>query len=315
MSSKSAKLMASAPLPVKNGVAPSRVYLQPGPWPTLYDFLVQRFQYTDPKVIYERLIRGEIVDEQGKRQTADAPYQPRRWLWYYRDVPPETPVPFQLQVLHRDEKLLVIDKPHFLASIPGGRYLRETALTRLRHELALPDLSPLHRLDRETAGVMMLCIDPACRGAYQQLFQNREVSKVYEAVAGYSDQLSFPLIRRSRLETRSWHFTMDEVEGEPNSETRVELIERKGTLGWYRLLPHTGRKHQLRVHMAGLGIPIVNDLFYPALAPQPAYHDYSKPLQLLARRIQFQDPFTGETRAFESQLQLEWTSRFDTASV
>lgn len=300
---------------MKDGVAPSRVYLQPGPWATLYDFLVQRFQYTDPRVIEERLNRGEIVDEQGRRQAGDAPYQPRRWLWYYREVPPEAPVPFSVQVLHRDQRLLVIDKPHFLASIPGGRYLKETALTRLRHELALPQLSPLHRLDRETAGVMMLCIDPASRGAYQQLFQDRQVTKEYEAVAPYSERLSFPVTRRSRLETRGWHFTMDEVEGEPNSETRIELIASMGELGWYRLYPHTGRKHQLRVHMAGLGIPILNDLFYPNLAPQPAYSDFSRPLQLLARRIQFKDPFTGEMRVFESQRQLDCVSSFNTFTV
>tara|TARA_R100000306_G_C4381141_1_gene144496 strand:- start:9533 stop:10480 length:948 start_codon:yes stop_codon:yes gene_type:complete len=315
MSSKSAKLMAGAPLPVKEGVAPSRVYLQPGPWPTLFDFLVDRFRYTAPHIIRDRLERGEIVDEHGTAQKADSDYLPRRWLWYYRDVPTEAPVPFKLDVLYRDERLLVIDKPHFLASIPGGRYLKETALTRLRHQLALPDLSPLHRLDRETAGVMMLCIDPACRGAYQQLFQKREVSKVYEAIAPHSDACSFPLTRLSRLETRSWHFTMDEVQGPPNSETRIELIARNEALGWYRLYPHTGKKHQLRVHMAGLGMPIVNDLFYPALATQPAYNDYSRPLQLLARRIQFQDPYTGLTRAFESRLQLAWASRFDTACL
>jgi tRNA pseudouridine32 synthase/23S rRNA pseudouridine746 synthase len=162
---------------------------------------------------------------------------------------------------------------------------------------------------------MMFCVDPASRGAYQQLFQRREVSKVYEAVAPFCETLHFPLTHRSRLETRSWHFTMDEVEGEPNSETRIELLQSKDALGWYRLFPHTGRKHQLRVHMASLGIPIVNDLFYPVLAPQPVYSDYSRPLQLLARRIQFRDPFTNEVRSFESRLQLDWARRFDAARI
>lgn len=301
--------MAQAPLPVKDGVAPSRVFLPPGSWPTLFDFLVQRFPYTSPALIQERLNRGEIVDGSGSPQAARSHYQPGRWLWYYRDVPPETPVPFSVNVLYRDDRLLVIDKPHFLAAIPGGRYLRETALTRLRAELDLPEISPLHRLDRETAGVMMLSVDPASRGAYQRLFQTREVHKEYEAIAPWRADLVFPLTHESRLDVKETHFTMREVDGPANSRTVIEVLAVRDGLAWYKLLPHTGRKHQLRVHMAALGMPLCNDLFYPVLQPQPKFQDYSKPLQLLARRIAFTDPLSGKPREFESRLDLSmnWT--------
>ena len=295
----------ASPLTVRDGVAPSRVYLPKGQWLTLIDFLVERFPYTSPGTIRERLQRGEIVDSNGEVQVADAAYVPYRWLWYYREVPDEARVPFEIDILYRDDRILAIDKPHFLASIPGGRYLRETALTRLRHQLDLPQLSPVHRLDRETAGVMLFTVDPACRGQYQSLFQSREVSKTYEAVAPLRNDLCFPLERRTRLQPRSSHFTMHEVEGDPNAHTVIDLIRSFGTHGLYRLLPITGRKHQLRAHLSALGIPVCNDLFYPDLQPSSSFDDYSRPLQLLARRLEFIDPFTQVRRVFESCRQLQ----------
>ena len=297
--------MSNAPLPTREGVAPSRVYLPPGPWPTLLDFLCERFQYIPPDVLAGRLARGEIVDEAGTVQMPGCAYQPMRWLWYYREVPAEPVVPFDLSVLYRDARLVVVDKPHFLASIPGGRYLRETALTRLRHLLDLPLLSPIHRLDRDTAGVMLFCADPGSRGAYQALFQSRDVQKEYEAIAPWRSDLRLPCVHRSRLLPKETHFTMQEVCGEPNSETLIELIEQQGDLAHYRLSPHTGRKHQLRVHMSALGIPICNDNFYPELLKYQEVDDFSRPLQLLARSVRFDDPFSGKVRHFESQLQLQ----------
>lgn len=290
------------PLPTRDGVAPSRVFLPRGPWRTVLAFLVQRFPYVGADVLRRRLEAGEIVDDAGVAQAADDAYRPLHWLWYYREVPDEAPVPFEIRILHRDARLVVIDKPHFLASIPGGHYLKETALVRLRRELGLPGLSPLHRLDRETAGVMLFCMDPADRGAYQTLFQARRVTKIYEAVAPVGAGLAFPLVHRSRLEANPGRFTVGEVDGEPNSETRIELLARgRGSHGLYRLQPLTGRKHQLRVHMSALGIPILNDMLYPdAPGRRPAADDYARPLQLLAREIRFQDPFTGEARCFRS---------------
>ena len=294
----------TSPLPSRDGVAPSRVHLPHGPWPTLIDFLVQRFPFTSPDVIRQRLVRGEIVDQYGVAQRADSVYVPNRWLWYYREVPDEPRVPFEIDILYRDERILVIDKPHFLASIPGGRYLRETALTRLRQQLDLPQLSPAHRLDRETAGVMLFTVDPACRGAYQSLFQSRDVQKTYEAVAPWREGLVFPLRHESCLAPKPSHFTMQEVPGEPNSRTLIELMRRHGNLALYRLSPVTGRKHQLRVHLSALGIPICNDLFYPELQPSASFDDFDTPLQLLARRIAFTDPYTNVSRIFESRRNL-----------
>lgn len=294
------------PLPVLDGVAPSRVYLPAGPWVLLRDFLVQRFPFVPAQVLLDRMARGEIVDGEGVAQYPDATYSPLRWLWYYREVPVEPLVPFDLPVLYRDEHLVVVDKPHFLASIPGGRHLKETALTRLRRALDLPQLSPLHRLDRDTAGVLVFCANPHARGAYQSLFQHRAVHKEYEAIAPVRPGLSLPSVYRSRLQSRAGQFVMEEVAGEPNSETRIELVQRCSGLGLYRLYPRTGRKHQLRVHMSAIGIPICNDAFYPVLREYADADDFSRPLRLLSRCVAFQDPYTGRMRRFESRRVLAW---------
>lgn len=291
----------TAPLPMRGGVAPSRVYLPPGPWASLGDFLRERFPHVPEGILSARLERGDIVDADGVAQQAGQPYRPHGWLWYYREVPDEAEVPFELDVLYRDVHLIAVDKPHFLASTPGGRYLRETALTRLRDQLALPQLSPMHRLDRETAGVLLFCADPARRGAYQALFQSREVRKEYEAWAPWRGDLSFPLRHRSRIEAVPGRFVMREAEGEANSETRMELLARRGEWAHYRLEPMTGRKHQLRVHMNALGMPICHDRFYPVCVAAEAEDDLNRPLQLLARAIEFTDPFSGEVRRFESR--------------
>ena len=304
---RNARLMQAAPLPVRDGIAPSRVYLPVGPWPTVFEFLLERFRFMPADVLRQRLQAGDIVDDSGISQRAESPYVPNRWLWYYRVVPDEPVIPFDLQILHRDDRIIVVDKPHFLASIPGGRHLRETVLTRLRERFALPQLTPVHRLDRDTAGVMLLCIDPASRGAYQQLFQSREVFKEYEAVAPWRADLKLPCNHRSRLEPAESHFMMREVPGEPNSETYIEIIEKAGGLARYRLIPTTGRKHQLRVHMNALGIAISNDPFYPDWRPVEVEDDYSRPLQLLARAVEFDDPFSRQRRRFESRRQLcQW---------
>ena len=305
-----ARSVLASPLPLRDGVAASRVYLPPGPWTHLLDFLLERFEYMPAHILRDRLARGDIVDDQGVPQTLGSPYRPSGWLWYYREVVNEPRVPGKLQVLHHDERLVVVDKPHFLACIPGGRYLQETALTRLRRSLDLPSVSPIHRLDRDTAGVMLFCVDPRHRGAYQGLFQSREVLKEYEAVAPLRKDLVLPLVYRSRLVNRPQAFTVHEVAGPPNSQTRIELISSLGE-GWghYRLRPHTGRKHQLRAHLSALGIPICNDRFYPELSKHADEDDFAQPLQLLARSIAFTDPITGKPQYFKSRQQLSFKSR------
>lgn len=294
----------TAPLPARDGIAPSYLWLPAGHWPDLLTFLVQRFPHLGEAVLRERMARGDLVDEHGAALRPEHPYRQGMRIWYYREVPVETPIPFEAVVLHRDERLLVVDKPHFLPMAPAGRYLQQTLLIRLRRQLDLPELTPIHRLDRETAGVVLFCLDPASRGAYQSLFERREVGKQYEALAPYRAALALPLLYRSRMEEGQDFFTMEEVAGEPNSETLVELLSRRGGLAHYRLSPHTGRKHQLRLHLASLGIPILNDPFYPRVLADKG-DDFSRPLQLLARSIAFRDPFTGEPRRFESRRALD----------
>lgn len=294
----------AAPLPLRDGVAPSFLALPGGDWPDLLGFLIARFPHVAEAQWRERLQRGALVDQSGTPYALDSAYPVRGRIWYYREVPPETPVPFDSPVLYRDERLVVADKPHFLACIPAGRHLQETLLTRLRAGLNLPQLTPIHRIDRETAGVMLFCADPVYRSAYQNLFASRDVVKEYEAIAPYRPDLVLPYVHRSRLEERSDSFVMHEVAGEPNSETRIELIEVHGKLARYRLWPSSGKKHQLRAHLAALDIPILNDPWYPRLLPDKG-DDFSRPLQLLAKSIAFIDPVTGLLRRFESQHRLE----------
>jgi len=313
------RLPVKPPLPPRDGVAASRLYLPDGPWRVLGDFLPGRFPHIPPVILAARLAAGDIVDSDGVAQRADSPYRPRSWLWYYREAPAEACLPFDLPILFMDDRLIVVDKPHFLASIPGGRHVHETALTRLRRTLDCALITPLHRLDRDTAGVLVFCRDPTARGAYQTLFQSRRVRKQYEALAPVREDLDLPLTWRSRLEPVPGRFVMHEAPGEPNSETRIVLEDVFDTtgiasmpvqgaglkkVGRYRLYPVTGRKHQLRAHMSGLGIPILNDAFYPEPLPKGREDDFGRPLKLLARSIEFEDPYTGRLRRFETRRSL-----------
>ena len=292
-------MAASSPLPIIDGVAPSYLWLPVGEWPNLLSFLEQRFPAIDSATWVARMARGEVVDGNGLRLAPDSPYRRGSCIFYYREPPTETPIPFEASILYQDERILVADKPHFLPVIPTGRFLHETLLVRLKKQTGLADLTPIHRLDRETAGVIVFSHDIASRGAYQSLFQQRLVDKTYEALAPTAPQLALPLVYRSRMVDGTPFFRMQEVEGEPNSETRIELIEQRATCSLYRLHPLTGRKHQLRVHLAALGIPIINDTFYPDVYPCKG-DDFSAPLKLLAREIAFIDPLDGRERRFSS---------------
>lgn len=292
------------PLPLREGVSPSKQFLPEGSWCFMLDFFQQFFPEVGAATWQARMHKGEVVDASGRRIAPDQAYCPGTLIYYYREVDGETMVPFVEIVLHQDEHLLVVDKPHFLPVTPSGRYLHETLLVRLKRKLQLEHLTPIHRLDRETAGVILLSHNPASRGDYQSLFHKREITKVYEALAAPVAGHSFPLRYRSRMVAGEPFFRMQEVNGEPNSETHIELLENCGDVALYQLRPVTGKKHQLRVHMAALGIPIVNDCFYPDLLPEKG-GDFSKPLQLLARSIGFKDPYTGAMRYFESTQSLQ----------
>ena len=293
----------SSPLPQRHGLDAARLWLpEKGPWATVRAHLVERLPRVDPGRIDGMLRDGLIVGSDGP-VAVDAPYTPGAFVWFHRDLPVETPVPFEVGIVHQDENLVVVDKPHFLSTIPRGQHVVETALVRVRRQLGIPALSPAHRLDRVTAGLVMFVVRPETRGAYQTMFRDRLVHKEYEAIAGHDPSLALPTVVRSRIVKERGVITAQEVAGEPNAETRVELVEHRDGLGRYRLLPVTGRTHQLRLHMAGLGIPILGDSFYPVLQDRPL-DDFSRPLQLLARVLEFTDPVTGAPRRFESKAQL-----------
>jgi tRNA pseudouridine32 synthase/23S rRNA pseudouridine746 synthase len=296
---------AHVPLPLRDGVAPSYLWItetQPG---GMLAFLQARFAEVGGPPWTERLARGDVVDAHGAALHADSAVRQGMRIWYYRELEAETPIPFEEGILFQDAHLLVVDKPHFLPMIPSGRFLRETLLVRLKRRFDLPHLTPIHRLDRETAGVVIFSHNLATRGLYQSMFQKRSIRKVYEALAPVLPGRDFPFTYRSRMVDGDKFFIMREEAGEPNSETLVELLETRGALARYRLHPHTGRKHQLRLHMAALGAPILNDAFYPVALPCKG-DDFSAPLQLLARAIAFDDPLTGQARSFASLRRLDW---------
>lgn len=243
------------------------------------------------------------MDSSGAAVTAESPYVAGDCLYYYRELATEVPIPFDADVLFQDDDLLVVDKPHFLPVMPSGRFLQQTLLVRLKKQFGYTQLVPLHRIDRGTAGVVAFSKNLETRGRYQSLFLKREVQKTYEAVAPTLVDVVLPLTRRSRVTVGKLFFLMREVEGAPNTETRIEVIEQRGAHSLYRLQPVTGKKHQLRVHLAALGAPIVNDTFYPQFAAD-ADDNFSRPLQLLARTLAFDDPVTGASRRFESQRSL-----------
>ncbi|MFI1164129.1 RluA family pseudouridine synthase [Streptomyces sp. NPDC020801] len=301
----------SSPLPQRQGVDPVRVRLPAeGPWATVGEHLVERLSGAGPGVVEAMLAAGRIVGADGLAVTADAPFRPGMFVWFHRDLPDEVPVPFPLEVVHRDEHLVVVDKPHFLATTPRGTHVTETALARLRRELGIPALTAAHRLDRLTAGLVLFTVRPEERGAYQTMFRDRRVRKEYEAVAPYDEELALPRTVRSRIVKERGVLTAREVPGEPNAVTRVERVEHRADgLARYRLVPATGQTHQLRVHMNALGVPILGDPLYPvATGPGPA-GDFRRPLQLLARKLEFTDPVTGMEHRFRSGRVLRaWSS-------
>jgi tRNA pseudouridine32 synthase/23S rRNA pseudouridine746 synthase len=267
------------------------------------DFLAQRFPNVDADEWFHRMAAGDVVDDQGQPVAPACTFQAARRLYYFRSLPSEQPIPFEAEVLWQNEHLLVVDKPHFLPVLPSGKYLQETVLVRLKNALGLEDLSPIHRLDRDTAGLVLFSVQRASRAAYHNLFRKREVDKTYEAIAPRKSALPWPVSRASRIIAGPHFMQQIEVPGEPNTLTYIDLLEAHGELARYQLKPVTGHRHQLRVHMAALGLPLVGDGIYPMLTPEGSI-DYRRPLQLLARAIAFTDPMGGEKRSFQTRRKL-----------
>lgn len=281
-------------------IAASTLQLPPGPWATVLDALCAHFPQIGREQWMDRFARGRVQDDAGVPLAPDTPHRVGLCVRYFREVPDEAPIPFHEILLHVDRHLVVVDKPHFLPVTPAGGFVQETLLNRLVRKLGNPDLVPLHRIDRHTAGLVLFSANPQSRAAYQSLFPERSIEKAYEAWARPLPELAFPHVRRSRIEPGDPFFRMRETDGVPNSETRIDVIERTGHLWRYALQPVTGRKHQLRVHMSGLGAPILNDPFYPEL-PESPQDDHARPLQLLAKKLSFVDPLSGKAREFVSE--------------
>jgi tRNA pseudouridine32 synthase / 23S rRNA pseudouridine746 synthase len=302
-------------------VLPSRQALAAEP-AGLLSFLEQTFQSGQGLDWLGRFKNGLILNEQGQALPYDAPFISGQRIYYWRDAGVEPRIPFDEQIVYQDAHILVADKPHYLPVTPTGRYVQETLLVRLRKRTGLAELAPIHRIDRDTAGLVLFSVKASERGAYMRLFRERQVEKVYECIAPYKADLTFPQLRKTRLEDSPASFMqMVEMPGEPNSETLIECMgvleaqhdgpQDAQPLARYRLKPLTGKRHQLRVHMNALGLPICGDGIYPVLQPEPALNAlrYDAPLQLLAKQLSFTDPLTQKKHDFLSTKNLDWSGR------
>lgn len=278
----------------------SSLQLPAGTFANLLDGLCARFPNVSRAQWLDRFARGRVLDVRLQPLPAGTPYRVGDTIFYFREVVDEARIPFEETILHVDEHLVVADKPHFLPVVPAGVYVRETLLARLVERLDNPNLVPLHRIDRGTAGLVLFSAEPRSRDAYQSLFRERRIDKRYEAIAPGLPGFEFPSTRQSRIVKGKPFFRMQEEQGVANAETRIEVLEARGAWWRYALFPVSGRKHQLRVHMAALGAPIRNDPYYPQLAPQAA-DDPARPLQLLAQALSFVDPVGGQQRQFVSE--------------
>ena len=286
----------------RDGVGPSCVTVPVGAPSAVSDFLVQRFARVAPQIWLDRLAAGAVRDGAGRALAATSVCKTGDKIYYWRSVAAEPRVPFDEAIVYENEHIVVADKPHFLPVTPTGRYVQETLLVRLKNRLKINDLAPMHRIDRDTAGLVMFSKLPATRGAYAALFRERRVHKVYEAIAPFRADLTLPLVHKSRMEDAAHFMQMQETAGSPNSETHVFLLEQMGNRARYRLEPVTGRRHQLRLHMTALGIPIEGDRMYPVLTPEcaPESLDYMSPLKLLAQRLEWVDPLSGKSETAKS---------------
>jgi tRNA pseudouridine32 synthase/23S rRNA pseudouridine746 synthase len=275
-----------------------------GAWSTVLEFLIDRFPFIDAAQWQQRMLAGDVIDEHGQLLAPPSTYVPKLHVYYFRALKAEPKIPFEAQVLWQDDHLLVVDKPHFLPVMPSGKYLQETVLVRLKLHLGLDDLTPIHRIDRDTAGLVLFSVNRSTRDAYHALFRDRAVSKTYECVAPSSTTLKWPVHRESRMVVAEHFMQMTEVvvsvDAPVNAITDITVLQTQGTWSLYQLQPLTGQRHQLRLHMAALGLPIRYDGMYPTLTPEGA-SDTTKPLQLLAKQIAFTDPLSGEYRTFNSQ--------------
>lgn len=299
-----------SPLPPRHGLqaawvrTPDRDADNPMPWPTMRDWLVHKLA-PSPEDVDDMLARGVFVDDHGRPWTGVEEYRPHTFVWFHRELREEAEVPGGLPVLYRDERIVVVDKPHFLSTIPRGRHVVQSAVVKGRRTLDLPELSAAHRLDRGTAGVLLMTAERRWRAAYHSVFTDRTAAKTYRAIAPFDAALRFPLRVESHLVKRVGTLQAETLDLPPNSATDVDVVERRGRWALYEIRPLTGRTHQIRAHFNQLGIPLAGDPLYPEIA-ETDIDDFSTPLRLLAYRLEFVDPVDGAPRAFTSRQELAW---------
>lgn len=291
--------------PMLDGVSASKLFLpsiQPAPT-TVFEYLCNHFHHIAATEWQQRFIDGLVYDQEGHVLKLDSPYIENQAIFYYRFLAHEVQIPFQHHILFENHHLLVVDKPHFLTISPTGQYVQQTLLVRLKKETGIEYLTPIHRLDRETAGVVLFskCIET--RGLYQQMFANRKVDKTYHAIAPFQPQLRFPRTVSLHMQKGEPFYTMQVVDQPANSETHIKLLAHDEQWAKYELKPSTGKQHQLRVHLNSLHIPIKHDPLYPQVIHKNEY-DFSQPLQLLAQSLAFQDPITQDKMNFCSTFEL-----------
>lgn len=299
-----------SPLPPRHGLqaawvrTPDRDPADPLPWPTMRDWLVHKLA-PSPEDVDAMLAAGAFVDDAGHPWTGSEPYRPHTFVWFHRTLRDEPEVPGELTVLYRDDRIVVVDKPHFLATIPRGRHIVESVVVKARTALGLPQLSAAHRLDRATAGLVLMTTQRRWRAPYQVLFAERRVDKGYEAIARYDPALTFPRRVKSHLVKRVGTLQAETLDLPPNAFTDIDVIEVRGRWARYRVTPLTGKTHQIRCHFNDLGLPLFGDQLYPEAVPD-AIDDFGRPLRLVAASLAFDDPIDCVRRSFVSGRSLAW---------
>ncbi|MDB2386852.1 pseudouridine synthase [Shewanella sp.] len=270
--------------------------------PTVLSFLVSHFSAIAEETWIERIKSGKVHWRNGDIIQLDTAFVARARVYYYREVEQESVIPFDEKTLLTTPQFIIAYKPAFLAVNPSGNFVNECLVNRLRMKTKNEQIVACHRLDRATAGVMLLSVNPETRHDYHQLFKTGHITKTYQAIARLceplreqmaANRLTLPLhwTVKNRLVKAEPSFMMKISHGEANSHSEITLVQTKGDLGLFQLQPITGRTHQLRLHMLSLGMPIMNDKLYPLLQDKAA-DDFNQPLMLLAKTLRFVDPIT-----------------------
>jgi tRNA pseudouridine32 synthase/23S rRNA pseudouridine746 synthase len=273
---------------------------------TVLEFLILKFPGISSDAWQQRMADGKVHWHDGSLINAQTSYAAQQRVYYYREVAREPVIPFEEKIIFEDELILVAYKPHFLPVMPGGEYVEECLQNRLRTKCGNQQLQAVHRIDNGTAGLVLFSVNPGSRVHYHSLFEKHQVTKTYQAIAS---TINNPVMDnqqwdvKNRLEKSDPRFLMHIVEGLANSHSRIRCLQRSANKALFELNPITGKTHQLRVHMQSLGWPLLHDTYYPKLQPNMP-SDYSKPLQLLAQKLQFIDPLTQQVRYFSSNTEL-----------